>query len=199
MSKLYLKFNSMNCGKSTTLLQIAYNYDQLGKKILVLKPRVDTKGDKKIISRLGIDRNVDFLIEGNEDLFLRIKMNYSDVDCILIDEGQFLSEKNVMDLSRIVGELNIPIIAFALKNTFRGEPFTGSSWLFAMAQEVEEVSTRTLCECGKRATINIRKVNGEVTFEGGTVGIDGKDDVTYDVVCVHCFWKLKNKHDKEDI
>lgn len=190
----------MNCGKTTQILNIAHNYEREGYKILVLKPSKDSKGDKDIVSRFGGDeatRECDFLITPDMDIAKYLLENYGgDIDCILVDEAQFLSPKNVVSLRRVAGEFKVPVMTFGLKIDFKGEPFEGMSWLFANAQDIEELGTRTLCSCckkGKRGTMNVRKVNGEITFEGEQVGIDGTDSIEYEVVCLDCFMKVYNE------
>lgn len=184
IAKLYFRHGVMNSGKTTQILQIAYDYESNNKNILIAKPKTDTKGDKLITSRLGASRPVDLLIEST-GLFKAIESKYC--ECILIDEVQFLTKDNVLDLVKVVTELDIPVICFGLRSDFLGKPFTGSTWLFALAQDIEEISTRAICECGKRATMNMRLTNGEPVFSGKQVSIDGQDNITYKPTCLHCY------------
>lgn len=199
MAKLFLRYAVMNAGKSTQLLQIAYDYEKNNKRhILCLKPRVDTKADKHIISRLEngvIKRKADFLIEReNEWLYNRIydkktqalKKN-KPISLILIDEAQFMSKENVWDLARVVTYLNIPVICFALKVDAFGIPFEGSSYLFGLAQDIEEVTTRAICRFSKspkKATIHMRTIDGEPVFEGSQVSIEDDREIKYFPICL---------------
>jgi len=196
MAKLYFRYAVMNAGKSTQLLQIAHDYEiNNNEKILVLKPEVDTKADKLIITRIGYDaltRECDFLIKKQEDwLFNKIK-EYPDTAIILVDESQFLTKANVWDLAKVVTLLNIPVICFGLKCDFRGQPFEGSTYLFALAQDIEEVTTRAICRKSKKpvkATVNMRLVNGKAVFNGEQVSIEDEDVVHYEPVSLKEFMK----------
>jgi thymidine kinase len=191
MAKLYYRFAVMNAGKSTQLLQIAYDYEHNNQlRILCLKPQIDTKADSKIVSRLEsgeISRPCDFLIKPDKGwVFDKIKSahekNNKQVSVILIDEAQFLSEENVWDLARVVTYLNIPVICFGLKVDAFGQPFKGSSMLFALAQDIEEVTTRAICRMSnnqKKATMQVRLVNGVPVFEGEQVAIENDADIKY--------------------
>jgi len=206
MAKLYFRYAVMNAGKSTQLLQIAYDYEKNNdRKILCLKPKTDTKEGDYIISRLEngeIKRKCDFLIPGDKDwLYDRLvsEINNSSADnplsIVLIDEAQFLSKKNVWDLARIVTEFNIPVICFGIKVDAFGNPFEGSTYLFALAQDIEEVTTRAICRISKKpkkATMNLRLVNGKPVFEGDQVAIENDQDIKYLPVCLDVYMKLKH-------
>ncbi len=196
MAKLYFRYAVMNAGKSTQLLQIAHDYEiNNNEKILVLKPDNDTKADNYIITRIGHDalkRKCDFLIRKEKEwLFNKVKKR-KDVAIVLVDESQFLSKANVWDLSRIVTELNIPVICFGLKCDFRGQPFEGSTYLFALSQDIEEVTTRAICRKSQKpvkATVNMRLVNGKAVFSGEQVSIEDEDIVHYEPVSLKEFMK----------
>ncbi|HHW22578.1 MAG TPA: thymidine kinase [Clostridiaceae bacterium] len=206
MAKLYFRYAVMNAGKSTQLLQIAYDYEKNNdRKILCLKPKTDTKEGDYIISRLEngeIKRKCDFLIPGDKDwLYDRLvsEINNSSADnplsIVLIDEAQFLSKENVWDLARIVTEFNIPVICFGIKVDAFGNPFEGSTYLFALAQDIEEVTTRAICRISKKpkkATMNLRLVNGKPVFEGDQVAIENDQDIKYLPVCLDVYMKLKH-------
>lgn len=206
MAKLYFRYAVMNAGKSTQLLQIAYDYEKNNdRKILCLKPKTDTKEGDYIISRLEngeIKRKCDFLIPGDKDLLydrLVSEINNSSADnplsIVLIDEAQFLSKENVWDLARIVTEFNIPVICFGIKVDAFGNPFEGSTYLFALAQDIEEVTTRAICRISKKpkkATMNLRLVNGKPVFEGDQVAIENDQDIKYLPVCLDVYMKLKH-------
>lgn len=199
MAKLFLRYAVMNAGKSTQLLQIAYDYEKNNSRnVLCLKPSVDTKANKHIISRLEngvIRREADFLTQPEDGwLYNRIfaeqaaaKAKGKPISLILIDEAQFLSKENVWDLTRVVSYLNIPVICFALKVDAFGEPFEGSAYLFALAQDIEEVTTRAICRFSstpKKATIHIRTVDGEPVFEGAQVSIEDDKEIRYIPICL---------------
>lgn len=199
MAKLFLRYAVMNAGKSTQLLQIAYDYEKNnGKRVLCLKPHIDTKANKYIISRLEngvIRRQADFLTEPQEGwLYERIREEKAaaekaekPISIILIDEAQFLSKANVWDLTRVVTYLHIPVICFALKVDAFGEPFEGSSYLFALAQDIEEVTTRAICRFSKtpkKATLHLRTVDGEPVFAGEQVSIEDDREIKYYPICL---------------
>lgn len=197
MPKLYYRYAVMNAGKSTQLLQIAHDYERNnGEKILAVKPISDTKADNCIIARIGKDmlkRKCDFLISKEEGwLFDEVK-KHPDTRVVLIDEAQFLSKENVFDCAKIVTQLNIPVICFGLKCDFRGEPFEGSTYLFALAQDIEEVTTRAICRRSEKpvkATVNMRLVNGVPVFRGGQLSIEGENNVIYEPVSLKVFMDM---------
>lgn len=202
MAKLYFRYGVMGSGKSTQLLQICHDYEvNNNKSVLVLKPSIDTKAEDYVITRMGngeIKRKCNFLITPDMDLFYEIYKEMPDI--ILIDEAQFLTKSNVMDLVKVVVELDIPVICFGLKVDFAGQPFEGSTWLFALAQDIEEITTRALSRAEdnhKRATMNLRLVNGVPSFEGEQVAIDGKDKVTYIPVSLKTYMRYRRKWLKE--
>lgn len=213
MAKLYFRFAVMNAGKSTQLLQIAYDYEQNNnKKILCLKPSVDTKQEDSISSRLEdglISRKCDFLIKPDKGwVFDRLQVEIqkcqeegNPISVILIDESQFMSKDNVWELARVVTYFDIPIICFGLKTDAFGEPFEGSSYLFALAQDIEEVTTRAICHLSdkpKKATMIMRKINGKPVFEGEQVVIDNSASVEYLPVCLQEYIKLKDEMKKQN-
>lgn len=203
MAKLYFRYAVMNAGKSTQLLQIAYDYEKNnGRRILCLKPGVDTKEGDYIVSRLEngeIKRKCDFLIPPEKDwLYNRLLTEANTasprLSIVLIDEAQFLSRDNVWDLARFVTDCNIPVICFGLKVDAFGNPFEGSTHLFALAQDIEEVTTRAICRLSdkpKKATMNLRLVNGVPVFEGDQVAIENNQDIRYLPVCLDVYMKLK--------
>jgi len=197
MSKLYYRYAVMNAGKSTQLLQIAHDYERNnGEKILALKPENDTKADNCIIARIGKDmlkRKCDFLIKHDADWLYDEVRKHPDTKVVLIDEAQFLSKENVFDCAKIVTQLNIPVICFGLKCDFRGEPFEGSTYLFALAQDIEEVTTRAICRRSTKpvkATVNMRLVNGVPVFRGGQLSIEGENNVIYEPVSLKVFMDM---------
>lgn len=204
MAKLYLRHNSMGAGKSVQLLNIAHDYESRnGHKILILKPVIDNRGEDCVTARLKLDgetkelkRKCDFLIKPHDNLYEIVGSMKEKPSIILIDESQFLSKENVQSLPYVVKKLDIPAICFGLRSDFQGKPFEGSSWLFAVAEDIEEVTTRALSQSGdntKRATMNMRLVNGKPTFEGSQVAIDEKDKVTYKPVSLDEFVNARDE------
>ena len=182
MSKLYFRFGAMNCGKTTALLQVAHNYEEKGLKVIVIKSAIDKKGNKNIVSRLGIEREVDLLIPPNEKIMDNIKLK--GVNCILVDEVQFMTKEQIKELWKIAKLKNKPVITYGLKTDFRGELFEGTKAVLELADELEELAT--ICKCGKKAKFNARLVNGKYVHEGDVVAIDGID-AKYEPLCGKCF------------
>lgn len=183
MAKLYFRYGAMNCGKTTALLQVAHNYEEKGLKVIIIKPSVDTKGGKKIVSRLGIKRRVDIWLKPGDNV--RDKFDLTNLDCILVDEAQFLKPDQVQDLWLITKLYDIPVICYGLRTTFQTKFFIGSAPLMELADVLEELVT--ICECGSKAKFQGRKVNGEFVTSGSEVAIDGVDDVTYESLCGKCY------------
>jgi len=192
MAKLYFRYGAMNSGKSTALLQAAFNYEERGHRVLLAKPAVDTKGDRSIVSRLGVVREVDFTIEPDADVLDRLQHQRTrvieehgrDVSCLLIDEGQFLSSDQVDDLLRIALMDDIPVIAYGIRTDFQTVAFPGSRRLLEVAHSLEEL--KTICRCGRKAIFNARRIDGRFVFDGDQVAIDGVD-VTYESLCGVCY------------
>lgn len=192
MAKLYFRYGAMNSGKSTALLQAAYNYEERGHHVLLTKPRVDTKGGSAIQSRLGVAREVDFVLTPEDNAYLtfagfreQVQTGTGrDVSCLLVDEAQFLTSDQVNDLLRIATFENVPVLCYGLRTDFQVRAFPGSARLLEIAHSLEEL--KTICQCGRKATFNGRKVNGELTFTGDQVAIDG-DQVTYESFCGGCY------------
>lgn len=179
MAKLHFRYAAMNAGKSTALLQVAHNYESLGKRMLLVKPVVDLKGGDRIVSRLGVERPVDFLWADGAEL----PPDAADLDVILVDEAQFLSELHANQLLDVATRVGVTVIAYGLRTDFRGDSFPGAARLLCIAHEIEEI--RTLCRCGSKATMNLRKVDGVPVFEGDQVAIDD-GSVEYESVCARC-------------
>lgn len=183
MAKLYFRYGAMNCGKTTALLQVAHNYEEKGLKVIIIKPSVDTKGGKNIVSRLGIKRRVDIWLKPGDNV--RDKFDLTKLDCILVDEAQFLKPDQVQDLWLITKLYDIPVICYGLRTTFQTKFFIGSAPLMELADVLEELVT--ICECGSKAKFQGRKVNGEFVTSGSEVAIDGENDVTYESLCGKCY------------
>lgn len=185
MSKLYYRYGAMNSGKTTLLLQVAHNYEERGMKVLVLKPIIDTKGNNKLITRIGLKRKVDHLIEKDEKLINYLNEVPNDISCILVDESQFLTRDQVDELYMFSKLRDIAVICYGLRCDFKTMAFPGSLRLFEIADVMEELYT--ICRCGKRAKFNARIVNGEFTFTGDQVAIDGENEVSYESLCGKCY------------
>lgn len=194
MSKLYFRYGTMNSGKSTHLMQVAHNYEERGMKVVLLKPLTDTKGGDKIVSRLGVQRKVDLLVSNKDNVLEKIK-DYIDkiekMDCLLVDEVQFLKSEQIDQLFEVAVDYNIPVICYGLRTDFKTQGFDGSARLLLLAHSVEEL--KSICRCGKKAVLNGRKVNGEFAFEGEQIAIDNSDNVEYESLCGNCYFKYKNK------
>ena len=182
MAKMYFRFGAMNCGKTTALLQVAHNYEEKGMKILLIKPKVDKKGDNKIVSRLGIDRKVDVLVDTDEKL--KNILNLDNINCVLVDEVQFMTKEQIKELWMIAKLKDIPVICYGLKTNFKGKFFEGSKAVMELADELDELIT--ICKCGKRAKFNARVINGKYEKEGNEVAIDGID-AKYEPLCGKCY------------
>jgi len=192
MSKLYFRYGAMNSGKTAALLQVAHNYEEKGMNVVVIKSSIDTKGDTKVTSRLGVEREVDVILAPNEGIMEH--MVNKKPDAIIVDEAQFLSVDQVDELYVITKTYGVPVLAYGLRCDFQMKGFPGASRLLELADDIEEL--KTICNCGKKATQNIRLVNGEPTFKGSQVVIDGTTNITYDSVCGECYLKLKKLYKK---
>ena len=194
MAKLYFKYGTMESGKSTKIIQEAYNYDRNNKSIIVAKPIIDSKGNDKIVSRIGIQRKIDVYIESDNLKEIYEKIN-KDTFCILIDEAQFLNKNQVFELFKITKLLEIPVMCYGLKSNFKGEFFEGSEALMIYADSLEEIVT--ICSCGKKARFNARKVNGDFVTDGEDVLIDGSNEnVEYVPLCGKFYIKKVKKLQK---
>lgn len=181
VAKLYFRYGAMNSGKSTALIQVAHNYRERGQHVLVVKPTVDTKSPE-VVSRLMVSREVDLVLD--EEAALRAAVLAAGApDCLLVDEAQFLTEVQVEDLFRLAVQDGIPVIAYGLRNDFRTRGFPGSLRLMELAHSIEEL--KTICRCGRKATLNARTVGGAFTREGSQVAIDG--EVGYESMCGTCY------------
>lgn len=198
MAKLYFRYGAMNSGKSTSLLQAAFNYEERGQRILLAKPGVDTKGEKSIVSRLGIEREVDFSVGPEENLrekfaahclgddpdALLPHVDAPPVACLLVDEVQFLSRTQVDDLLRIAVLDDVPVLAYGIRTDFRTRAFPGSARLMELAHSLEEL--KTICRCGRKAMFNTRRSGDHIVFDGDQVAIDG-EEVWYESLCAACY------------
>lgn len=186
MAKLYFRYSTMNAGKSLDLLKVAHNYEELNKDVIILTSALDDRyGKNKVASRIGIKRDA-VCIKPEDNLYHKVTtivglndIDVSNIGCILIDEVQFFTKKQIYDLSIIVDELKIPVICYGLRSDFKHEPFEGSMYLMAIADEIEEM--KTICWCGKKATCNARLIDGKVIKDGDQVQIGGNE--SYIALC----------------
>lgn len=183
MAKLHFYYSAMNAGKSTTLLQSSYNYQERGMETLLFVPSIDDRyGAGKITSRIGLQANA-LAIDNNFDLYAYAKEAVTknpNIKCVLIDEAQFLTQGQVWQLTHITDDLNIPVLTYGLRSDFQGVPFVGSQYLLALADNLIEI--KTICHCGKKATMNMRiDEQGRAVREGAQVEIGGND--RYIAVC----------------
>lgn len=187
MAKLYFRYGAMNSGKTTALMQVAFNYEERGMDIVLLKPSSDTKGRDVVVSRLGIERKVDALVTA-EDNVRDIVNDFNRrraISCVLVDEAQFLSAEQVKQLLDVAVLDDIPVICYGLRVDFRREGFPGSIRLLLLAHSIEEL--KTICRCGRKAIFNGRMVNGKFVFSGEQIAIDGEDEVSYESLCGQCY------------
>ena len=188
MAKLYFRYGAMGCGKTMQLLQVAFNYEERGHKVCVIKPATDIKNGTKLLTRIGPERETDICFSRDTDLFHEISENYSDAHCVLVDEAQFLTPAQADQLMLVTIKLNIPVITYGLRLNFRQENggFEGSTRLLQIAHDIEEI--KTICECGHKATRNTRFLNGKLVTDGPDVLIDdGTIDVEYRALCPACY------------
>ena len=172
MAKFYFYYAAMNAGNSTNLLQSAHNYEERYMKTIIFTPKLDDRyGVGKVASRIGLDREAE-IFEGEDDLYVWTAHEHQReaLSCVLVDEAQFLSPKQVLQLTLIVDKLKIPVLCYGLRTDFRGEPFPGSMYLMAWADELVEL--KTICKSGKKATFNARlDEDGNRVTEGDQVSI----------------------------
>jgi thymidine kinase len=182
MAKLYFQYSTMNAGKSTLLLQASHNYHERGMKTYLITAGFDKRvGDGKIGSRIGIASDAD-TFDHKENMFQKIesRLRKGPCSCVFIDEAQFLSEEQVWELARVVDDLKVPVMCYGLRVDFQGKLFPGSAALLALADEMREI--RTICYCGKKATMVIRQdENGDAIKDGAQIQIGGNE--TYISLC----------------
>lgn len=180
MAQLFFKYGAMNSGKSIEILKVAHNYEEQNKPVVLMTSGIDTRsGLGQVKSRIGISKEALPIFEETDIFSVVQTLGYTPY-CVLIDEAQFLSARHVLDLTKIVDELKIPVMAFGLKNDFRNELFEGSKFLLLYADKIEEM--KTICWfCHKKAIMNLRYVNHVPVYEGEQVQIGGNE--TYYPVC----------------
>ena len=175
MAQLYYRYSTMNAGKSLELIKVAYNYEERGKRVLTLAPGVDDRFGKGVItSRTGIDRPAVVVNDDTNILQLFLEENGKEkIDCVLIDECQFLKKHHVQELVEIVDSCDTPVLAYGLKNDFKNELFEGSYYMLVYADKIEEI--KTICWCGRKATMVARVVDGKFVKTGDQIMVGGND------------------------
>ncbi|REK74735.1 thymidine kinase [Paenibacillus paeoniae] len=187
MAQLYYKYGTMNSGKSFEIIKVAHNYEEQGKSVLIYSPAVGARESAyRVGSRVGFEREA-IPVEESTNLFENVKEQVAAsgrIYCVLIDEAQFLMRHHILELTRVVDELNIPVMAFGLKNDFRNELFEGSYNLLVHADKIEEI--KTICwYCDRKATMVIRFRDGKPVNSGEQIQIGGNED--YKPVCRRCY------------
>lgn len=190
MAKLHFKYGAMNSGKSDTLIKTAYNYEERGLQVIVVKPRIDVKGGDYVTARGGHSRRVDIHASESLDLMKEIAKS-PNISCVLVDEAQFLTGNQISQLYHVAKSWNISVICYGLRADFRTELFPGSKRLLEIADNIEKLPT--MCFCGSQAEFNTRKLNGIYVFEGDQVAIEGEGEVEYDSLCGECYLREGGK------
>ena len=193
MAKLYFYYSAMNAGKSTMLLQASYNYHERGMATLIFTPQIDDRyAVGQVHSRIGLSQEA-IAFSAQDNLLIKtqtIARNFSSLACVLVDEAQFLSKEQVMQLAAIADELNIPVLTYGLRTDYRGEPFSGSQYLLGFADELIEI--KTVCHCGRKATMNMRvDSQGRVIRQGDPIHIGGNE--SYIATCRKHFLEGKTQ------
>ena len=175
MAQLYYRYSTMNAGKSIELIKVAYNYEERGKHVMTLSPAIDDRyGVGVITSRIGIQREAMVVNDDTNILELFMRENEKNtIDCVLIDECQFLKKHHVQELVEIVDSCGVPVLAYVLKNDFRNELFEGSYYMLIYADKIEEI--KTICWCGRKATMVARIVDGQFVKQGQQIVVGGND------------------------
>ncbi len=207
VAKLHFKYGAMNSGKSDTLIKTAYNYQERGLRILVIKPATDTKSSDAVVARGGASRPVDVLAHPSDDLrALTLQAQegtgaftglwdpaegeVAPIACVLVDEAQFLTEEQIDQLFELAKDDQISVICYGLRTDFRTQVFPGSRRLFELADNFDKLPT--MCRCGSQAEFNCRRVGGTFVFAGDVVAIDGEDVISYESLCGSCY-----RHERE--
>ena len=200
MAKLYFRYGAMNCGKSTSLIQVDYNYRERSMNTVIIKPATDTKGSDKVLSRLGVERRADILATAGDNLYKIIESWQKEkgpVHCVLVDEAQFLTYTQVDQLFEVAVLQDIPVICYGLRTDFLLNGFEGSARLLLMAHSIEEL--KTICKCGQKAIANGRKIGDQFVFEGAQVAIEGEASVEYESLCARCYFKYKKEYEGREM
>jgi len=192
MAKLYFKYGVMGSSKTAQALITKFNYEERGMKVWLLKPQTDSRdGEGLVISRAGLS-SLAYVLPFEENVYISFGKVLDPVDVIIVDEAQFLSEKQVDQLSMIVIDYNVPVLCFGLRTDFRTKMFPGSKRLLEISDSITEI--KTVCSCGRKATVNVRlDENGRIITEGEQILIGGNDK--YTAMCYQCF--IEGQKEKE--
>ena len=182
MAKLYFRHGAMRSAKTLNLLAVAHNYGDQGKKVKIIKPKVDDRyGVEKVQSRAGLSVDADVVVDVDTELDLD---DFNDLNCVLVDEAHFLSTQSIDQLRKLTLSHGIPVICYGLRTDFRGKMFEGSQRLFELADSIEEI--KVTCQfCDKKAVFNMRLFDGKPTLKGGQIQVGG--DESYVPVCYNCY------------
>ena len=193
MAEMVFKYSAMNGGKTLNILQTVHSYEENNFKVIIVKSIKDTKGEDTIISRTGMSRKVDILLQESESLLTEENYKkYYTAKVILVDEVELLNEKQIKELWMIAHLINIPVLCYGLKSNFKGDLFSdGVAQLFAISDHIEEIGSSSLCGCGKKAIFNGRKHNDKFTDIGPEIVIDDgtKEEYEYVPLCSDCYLK----------
>jgi thymidine kinase len=175
MAQLYYRYSTMNAGKTIELIKVAYNYEERGKRVLVLTPSIDDRyGVGKIASRIGLTRDAMLVRDNTNLLELFIdEEKKGKIDCILVDECQFFKKHHIEELVEIVDSFDVPVLAYGLKNDFKNDLFEGSYYMLVYADKIEEI--KTICWCGRKATMVARLLDGKFVKTGEQIQIGGNE------------------------
>ena len=175
MAQLFYKYSTMNAGKSIELIKVAYNYEERGKRVLVLTPAIDDRNGRGVVaSKIGLQREALPIEDDTNILNIFIRENEKhEISCVLIDECQFLKKHHVQELCEIVDSFDTPVMAYGLKNDFRNELFEGSYYMLVYADKIEEI--KTICWCGRKATMVARIEDGRVVKSGDQIKVGGME------------------------
>ncbi|MDR0357011.1 MAG: thymidine kinase [Clostridiales Family XIII bacterium] len=175
MAQLYYRYSTMNAGKTLELIKVAYNYEERGKRVLILVPEIDDRfGRGKAVSKAGLEREAVPVSEDTNllELFLS-EAERGQIDCVLLDEGQFLKKHHILELTEIVDSFDTPVMVYGLKNDFKNELFEGSMYLLIYADKIEEI--KTICWCGRKATMVARVINDKFVRVGDQIMVGGNE------------------------
>ncbi|HAT53658.1 MAG TPA: thymidine kinase [Lactobacillus sp.] len=180
MAQLFFRFGAMNSGKTIEILKVAHNYEEQGKSVIIMTSALDTRdGEGYVSSRIGLKRPA-HTVKAETNVFDAVKKIDPEASCVLVDEAQFLQKHHILELTKVVDELHIPVMTFGLKNDFRNELFEGSKYLLLYADKIEEM--KTICWfCAKKAIMNLRFHDNKPVYEGEQVQIGGNE--SYYPVC----------------
>jgi thymidine kinase len=191
MAKLFFRYSAMNAGKSLSLISTAYNYEERGQNVLIFTSSLDDRyGKNKVKSRVGVERDA-ISVKNDTDIsviFINEQLT-KNISCVLVDEVQFFTKQQIFQLTEIVDKYDTPVICYGLRSDASQNPFEGSIYLMAIADEIEEL--KTICDCGKKATVNARIIDGVVVIPQTQVEIGGND--MYKSMCRKCYKKQLNK------